>query len=174
MRRALVVGIDYYEAIDSLRGCVNDAYAVKGMLERNADGSVNFGCKILIGNDPGSIITRTELKEDVRELFAGDGEVALLYFAGHGYIETRGGYLCAGDCRIGQTDRSGGALAPHRRFRRRVPCGGGGFAQSRTRGREAPVQSVSGLARRILKPNHVRPEPCLMPPTTGRPEKKSS
>ena len=42
-------------------------------------------------------------------------------------------------------------------------CGGGGFAQSGTCGREAPVQSVSGLARRILKPNHVRPEPCLMP-----------
>ena len=101
MRRSLVVGIDYYEAIASLRGCVNDAYAVKGMLERNADGSVNFGCKILIGNGPESIITRTELKEDVRKLFAGDGEVALLYFAGHGYIETTGGYLCAGDCRTG-------------------------------------------------------------------------
>ena len=101
MRRALVVGIDYYEEIASLRGCVNDAYTVKGMLERNADGSVNFGCKILIGNGPESIITRTQLKEDVRELFAGDGEVALLYFAGHGYIETTGGYLCAGDCRTG-------------------------------------------------------------------------
>ena len=101
MRRALVVGIDYYEEITSLRGCVNDAYAVMGVLERNADDSVNFGCKSLIGDGPESIIKRTELKEHVRELFAGDGEVALLYFAGHGYIETTGGYLCAGDCRTG-------------------------------------------------------------------------
>ena len=101
MRRALVVGIDYYETIASLGGCVNDAYDVKWMLERNADGSVNFGCKLLIGNGPGNIITRTELKEAVRDLFAGDGEIAVLYFAGHGYIETTGGYLCAGDCRTG-------------------------------------------------------------------------
>ena len=96
MRKALVVGIDCYESIAPLSGCVNDAYAVKGMLERNADGSVNFGCKQIVGNSPQSIVTRTELKEAVRELFAGDGEVALLYFAGHGYIETTGGYLCAG------------------------------------------------------------------------------
>ena len=101
MRRALVVGIDHYEEIGPLTGCVNDAYTVKGMLERNADGSVNFGCKALIGNAPGSIVTRAELKEAVRDLFAGDGEVALMYFAGHGYIETTGGYLCAGDCRTG-------------------------------------------------------------------------
>lgn len=101
MRRSLVVGIDYYDAISPLSGCVNDAYAVKAMLDRNSDGSVNFGCKMLVGTGPGKIVTRSELKEAVRELFAGDGEVALLYFAGHGYIETTGGYLCAGDCQTG-------------------------------------------------------------------------
>jgi hypothetical protein len=37
----------------------------------------------------------------VRELFADDSDVALFYFAGHGYIETTGGYLCAGDCKDG-------------------------------------------------------------------------
>ena len=101
MRRALVVGIDYYEEISPLTGCVNDAYEVKGMLDRNADDSVNFGCKILIGNCPRTIVARADLKEAVRELFSGDGEVAILYFAGHGYVETTGGYLCAGDCRTG-------------------------------------------------------------------------
>ena len=101
MRRALVIGIDHYQEISPLNGCVNDAYAVKEMLERNADDSVNFGCKLIIGNSSGDIVTRTELKDAVKELFAGDGEVALLYFAGHGYIETTGGYLCAGDCRTG-------------------------------------------------------------------------
>ncbi|MCY4310910.1 MAG: hypothetical protein OXC54_06320 [Rhodospirillaceae bacterium] len=37
----------------------------------------------------------------MRELFAGDGEVAMFYFAGPGFIETAGGYPCAGDCRTG-------------------------------------------------------------------------
>lgn len=101
MRRALVVGINHYEAISPLNGCVNDAYAVKAMLDRNSDGSVNFGCRLMTGTGTGDLITRTALKEAVRELFAGDGEVAMFYFAGHGFIETTGGYLCAGDCRTG-------------------------------------------------------------------------
>ena len=37
----------------------------------------------------------------MRELFADDSEVALFYFAGHGYIETTGGYLCGGECKTG-------------------------------------------------------------------------
>ena len=101
MRRALIVGIDHYEAISPLRGCVNDAHAVKAMLDRNSDDSVNFGCRLMTGTGAGDLIERTALKEAVRELFAGDGEVALFYFAGHGFIESTGGYLCAGDCRTG-------------------------------------------------------------------------
>ena len=101
MRRALVVGIDYYQEIASLNGCVNDAWSVKEMLDRNADGSVNFGCKLIVGSSPEEVVTRTHLKESVNELFAGDGEVAMFYFAGHGYIEETGGYLCAGDCCTG-------------------------------------------------------------------------
>lgn len=102
MRKALVVGIDYYEHIGGLSGCVNDAYAVKQMLDRHADGSINFGQpKLLVGTGPADVLTRSELKEAVRELFADNGDVALFYFAGHGYIEASGGYLCAGDCKTG-------------------------------------------------------------------------
>lgn len=101
MRKALVVGIDHYEHIGNLGGCVNDAHSVKAMLERHADASVNFGTKIVVGTGPADILTRVELKEAVRELFADDSEVALFYFAGHGYIEATGGYLCAGDCKTG-------------------------------------------------------------------------
>lgn len=108
MRKALIVGIDYYKTISPLNGCVNDARSVKAMLERNSDGSVNFGCKTMVGTGPGDLITKSDLKDAVKELFAGDGEVALLYFAGHGHIETTGGYLCAGDC---QTGDDGLALA---------------------------------------------------------------
>ena len=102
MRKALVVGIDHYKHIGSLNGCVNDAYAVKQMLDRNADGSINFAQpKLIVGTGPADIVERPELKEAVRQLFADDNEVVLFYFAGHGYIETTGGYLCAGDCKTG-------------------------------------------------------------------------
>jgi uncharacterized caspase-like protein len=100
VRKALIVGIDHYDHVDSLTGCVNDAHAVKAMLDRHADGSVNFGTRLMAGTGP-EILERSELKEAVRELFADDSEVALFYFAGHGYIETTGGYLCAGDCKTG-------------------------------------------------------------------------
>jgi len=101
MRKALIVGIDHYAHVGSLTGCVNDAHAVKAMLDRHADGSVNFGTKLIVGTGPADILTRPELKEAVRELFVDDSEVALFYFAGHGHIESTGGYLCAGDCKTG-------------------------------------------------------------------------
>src|SRR5258708_19311936 len=71
------------------------------MLDRHADGSVNFGTKILVGTGPSDLVTRAELKNAVRELFVDDTDVSLFYFAGHGYIESTGGYLCAGDCKTG-------------------------------------------------------------------------
>lgn len=102
MRKALVVGIDYYANIASLHGCVNDAHSVKRVLERNSDGTVNFDVKLFSGIGPNDVISRSDLKETVRELFAGDQtETALFYFAGHGYIEATGGYLLAGDCKTG-------------------------------------------------------------------------
>ncbi len=101
MRKALIVGNNYYEHIGSLHGCVNDAYGVKGMLERDADGSVNFSVKLMTSTGPGDEAPRDELREAIQELFRGDSEVALLYFAGHGYIETTGGYLCPSDTKSG-------------------------------------------------------------------------
>lgn len=101
MRKALVVGIDHYESISPLYGCVNDANSVRGVLERHADGSVNFGVKILASTGPGHDVPRKQLREAVQELFSGNGDIALLYFAGHGYVESAGGYLCSSDCSSG-------------------------------------------------------------------------
>jgi hypothetical protein len=97
MRKGLIVGIDYYEHVSPLYGCVNDAHNVKSVLERNSDGTVNFGTKILTGNGPGDIVTRAALRDNIQELFTGECETALFYFAGHGHIETTGGYLIASD-----------------------------------------------------------------------------
>lgn len=101
MRKALVVGIDFYEHVTPLSGAVNDAYAIKAMLDRHADGSVNFGTRLMVATGVHNSISRKVLKDAIGELFNGDGEVALLYFAGHGYIEATGGYLCAEDCKTG-------------------------------------------------------------------------
>lgn len=102
MRKALIVGIDHYAGLSPLSGCVNDAYSVKAAIERNADGTLNFPAPhVLIGTSPAQSVYKRELKEAVRQLFSDDSEIALLYFAGHGYVEDTGGFLCASDCEAG-------------------------------------------------------------------------
>ncbi len=101
MRKALVVGIDYYAHVSGLHGCVADAHAVKSVLERNADGTVNFAVRLFSGIGPNDVISRQHLRDLVRELFNGDSETALFYFAGHGYVDPAGGYLLASDCKTG-------------------------------------------------------------------------
>ncbi|HFQ5318993.1 TPA: caspase domain-containing protein [Vibrio vulnificus] len=101
MRKALIVGIDHYKSISNLFGCVNDAYSVKSVLERHGDGSLNFGVKLITATSDASRITRKELKNQIVELFSDDSDIALFYFAGHGYIESSGGYLITSECTDG-------------------------------------------------------------------------
>jgi len=102
MRKALIVGIDHYDHIQSLSGAVNDAHNVKSVLERHADGRLNFATpRLMAGVSPATGISRAELREAVDELFKDDADIALFYFAGHGYIDDTGGFLCASDCAAG-------------------------------------------------------------------------
>ena len=97
MRKALCVGIDYYENVQALFGCVNDANAVKSALERNGDGTLNFDIKLMAASDEESNIDRGMLKDEIEELFKSEAEIALFYFAGHGSIKPEGGYLCTSE-----------------------------------------------------------------------------
>ncbi len=101
MRKALVVGIDYYTHASPLYGCVNDAHSVKNVLERHSDGSKNFAVLSLYGTGATDVVQKSDLRKRVQELFADDCEIALFYFAGHGHIETTGGYLITSDCQEG-------------------------------------------------------------------------
>ncbi len=101
MKIALIVGINYYPHGGDLYGCVNDAYNVKSILERNADGTVNFDCKLITASSSRESVERGELKDAVEKLFTTQAEIALFYFAGNGHIETTGGYLLASDARRG-------------------------------------------------------------------------
>lgn len=93
MRKALVVGIDCYQHFSSLNGCVNDANSIKAVLDRNSDGTINFDVKLLTATSS-STVTKKILKESVMELFKDNNDdIALFYFAGHGHVESTGGYL---------------------------------------------------------------------------------
>ena len=101
MRIALIVGINYYEHGSPLFGCVDDAHAVHAVLERHGDGSVNFDSRLLTGTGPTDRVTRGTLKDSVSTLFQTQADIALFYFAGHGHIETTGGYLLGTDASRG-------------------------------------------------------------------------
>lgn len=101
MRIALIVGINYYEHCSSLFGCVDDAHAVKAILERHDGGAVNFDCILLTGAGPSDRIGRGPLKDQIEKLFNTETEIALFYFAGHGHIEATGGYLLGTDSKRG-------------------------------------------------------------------------
>lgn len=98
MRKALIIGINYYEHHNNLFGCVNDAYEVKTVLDRDADGSKNFDVLFKTAVDENSAIDKRTLKNSVNLLFEGDPEIALFYFSGHGYLEDSGGYLVTSEC----------------------------------------------------------------------------
>jgi hypothetical protein len=100
-RKALVIGVDYYTCGSHLHGCVNDAHAVKAVLDRNSDGTVNFAVKLLTATGQSDPVSRSDIKESIRNLFSDDPDIALLYFAGHGHMEAAGGYILGSDSQTG-------------------------------------------------------------------------
>lgn len=92
MKKALVVGIDDYPN-SPLNGCVNDAVAIANTLEKNGDGSPNFSIRLLTSNQAN--VSTAILSEAISELFSGDADTVLLFFAGHGIInpDTNAGYI---------------------------------------------------------------------------------
>lgn len=94
MKKALIIGINEYPT-SPLNGCVNDANTLAAILESNGDGSPNFGVRTI--TCPNTNITRPVLREAIDQLFSGSSDMALLYFSGHGYIKSTGGYLVTTD-----------------------------------------------------------------------------
>lgn len=97
MKKALIVGIDDYEHPNELNGCVNDAVELASMLETNGDGSPNFDVRRIVSSD--EEVTSELMHEMIGELFSGEAETVLLYFAGHGIIDeqTNSGHLVTQD-----------------------------------------------------------------------------
>ena len=85
MRRALLIGIDNYPAPNTLNGCVADVMMFRDALASNGDGSPNFEIETLCDVQSGRVAMG-----QIESLFAGDHEVALLYFSGHGCENSTG------------------------------------------------------------------------------------
>ncbi|PYP90031.1 MAG: peptidase C14 [Blastocatellia bacterium AA13] len=82
IKRALLVGIDQYDCMPPLRGCVNDVNALFPLLARNEDNLRNFHCEVR--TSAADRVDRHSLLNDIKALFAPGADVALLYYAGHG------------------------------------------------------------------------------------------
>ena len=101
MKKALVVGVNHYPKANDLYGCVNDAKRVAQLLKRNGDNSVNFDVKDMYGDGKPLHITKRALQYEIKELFSSNCEVALFYFAGHGYADENGGFILTSECENG-------------------------------------------------------------------------
>lgn len=111
-RRALLVGIDYYEHFTPLSWCVTDALAMLDVLAVHGNGAPNFNCHFLLGTKPGTEPTMLDparvrfnptfnvLKKELENHFSGNvnpEDTVLLYYSGHGYPTLRGRVLVAQD-----------------------------------------------------------------------------
>ena len=95
-KRALVIGIDQYEKVSSLAGCVNDATQITDALSKHEDGSPNFCPRLYTApSAPGSAyppITSSFVEQECRRLFAGEpNDEVVFYFSGHGVTSDYGG-----------------------------------------------------------------------------------
>ena len=85
MRRGLFIGINNYRHLSQLNGCNNDAMAMASVLKTDANGDPNF--KNIVLTSAEDYLSREKIEDQIRELFSGDCNVALLYFAGHGAFD---------------------------------------------------------------------------------------
>lgn len=97
MTIALIVGVDYYDNFSLLGGCANDASSVAELLGYHENNDKNFDCNVMLGTRVSGGVNKNRLKDNLTWLFSTKTKTVLFYFAGHGNIESTGGYLMASD-----------------------------------------------------------------------------
>jgi len=105
-RRALLIGINDYDYMEPLSWCVEDALAMRLVLESHEDYTPNFACRTLTSRAAQSLttgvpspverVTFNTLRIALEELFAFD-DMVLFYFSGHAYPTEQGVYLVTQD-----------------------------------------------------------------------------
>lgn len=99
-KEAIVIGIDEYrdKSVPALRGCEKDAEEIHRLLSSNGDGSSNLESQLYTSSKPDSVCAWS-LLEKIGRMFKRPHELSVLYFAGHGYVDsnTGEGYLVTND-----------------------------------------------------------------------------
>jgi uncharacterized caspase-like protein len=123
MRKGLFIGINNYTHVSQLSGCNNDAMAMASVLKTDANGDPNF--KNIVLTSAEDYLSREKLEDQIRELFSGDCNVALLYFAGHGSFDL---------------DTDEGMLIPQDYRRRRTVSASATFSTGRAKPRKSKTR----------------------------------
>lgn len=110
-RAALIVGINQYPQLNSLRLPATDAEAIAGLLEEQGDFRITRIPEVIVNErlqvGQNTQVTVTQLEDALVQLFKPDHrqapDVALFYFAGHGIRKHKGlddGYLATSDTNL--------------------------------------------------------------------------
>lgn len=91
MKKALVIGINNYPTAP-LKGAVNDAKIISELLKVNGNDTTNFEVNTIY--NAGS---KSQLLTEISSFFKHSADMALLYFAGHGYVNELGGFIVTPD-----------------------------------------------------------------------------
>ncbi|CAM3692878.1 caspase family protein [Mucilaginibacter galii] len=91
MKKALIIGINKYPR-HPLKGATNDARVISELLKVNGNDSTNFEVVTLY-----DVETKSELLTKISDFFKVTADMALLYFAGHGFVNELGGYIVTPD-----------------------------------------------------------------------------
>lgn len=91
MKKALVIGINDYPTVP-LTGAVNDAKIISELLKVNGNDSTNFEVNTIY-----NATNKSHLLTEISGFFNVNADMALLYFAGHGFVNELGGFIVTPD-----------------------------------------------------------------------------
>lgn len=96
-KKALVIGINNYP-MAPLKGAINDALEVARLLVKNGDRDETTNFDVKLERD---IPSQAELYNLISDFFKFQSHVAVLYFAGHGFLNELGGVIVTPDFQPG-------------------------------------------------------------------------
>lgn len=94
MKNALIIGINRYNTLESLNGCVNDANEMDRLLHLNQNEKINFRNETITISEKADKLSSQTLNEKCEQLFSSNAQIVLFYFSGHGVPTSDGAMLC--------------------------------------------------------------------------------
>lgn len=94
MRKALIVGTDFYHTISNLNSLKIDTESILDSSETEAN-----NCDVLLETSTGErkYLTKIDLRNEIELLFKDSIDFAFFYFSENGYIDSTNGYLTSSE-----------------------------------------------------------------------------